>query len=936
MRASENEQTGGAGQNEVKARFERIGWGPVDNPYHDLGTDLYLAVRDERLHDRLLLVGAQVKTGPSWFDPPEKVDGEIVGWWFYEGDKRHFDDWAAHSIPHLIVLHDLSSSVSYWVHVTSDRVVDTGQGCKILVPIGQTVDVEHRDALLDVAASRQVRGSLEGTAWTGFSTVPPGRVWRFALIAPRLVAPHRNRGFSQPIGPAEAAALIVLGRLRDLSYFSEQHQSVKAGLDPATEDSDWRLVQALYLGLTEDEPQGLESWLVTPGNEPQRAVASVILAAMLVELERHEDATAVLDQIIDDDKQSPIDHGWASIQRARARAEIGLLDDARIDADTAIRDTLGAEDDVTASAIASSATWLLYSTAQRGDGSLAETLTKGDTAVSWWRSQTVSYALSEHFDRFFDSWVADTSTRFVMEDTLTNGIAAAVTSGGLLGDQGTWRSYSSLLGRHLVIDAHRHRDDKVLTDGLRLLRRSGDAKALKQAARRLLDVGPLLPLAKVAAEISPNSWTHTVGSANLKLWAVAGDLLDSAPADVAVGLCLEVILDAQHPLLVRTTPRFAVVSEMLSAAGGLLPASSRELHGQAASALLPLAESEDPDPLVASELRDVVRSIRWDRVPSADQIAWLEAASVTADLRLGPAITAALARHGNSSALQRVAEQVATGNVGALLAHNDIGILDPASAALTMESVVPRVRHIIDDARSGKWSMYEWSAPEVATALSLAFPDSACWSELLELLMEGAVASSDKAAVCQRLARPGAPVPEGVRDELRRGLGQVRTGEHDLLSGGSDGLDGLVDRMALSLGLLDEATTVGLLARGVTSAEEGIRRQTALMLTDASVGGSAGVGALVGLANDSSFSVRRATASATAHRVRLGDTSPLLLELLAHFLIDPGRTLPYIAASNLTGTDPTAPDLIQPMVAPLMVHPSALVRQAAENAHGGS
>lgn len=76
MRASPTESTGTTGQSEVRAAFSRIGWGPVDNPQHDLGTDLWVAVRDERGFDLGLMVGAQVKAGPSWFEEPFLEGGE--------------------------------------------------------------------------------------------------------------------------------------------------------------------------------------------------------------------------------------------------------------------------------------------------------------------------------------------------------------------------------------------------------------------------------------------------------------------------------------------------------------------------------------------------------------------------------------------------------------------------------------------------------------------------------------------------------------------------------------------------------------------------------------------------------------------------------------------------------------------------------------------
>ena len=48
MRASYQEQTGGAGVSQVKVKFQKIRWGPVENPSHDLGTDLFVQARDTR------------------------------------------------------------------------------------------------------------------------------------------------------------------------------------------------------------------------------------------------------------------------------------------------------------------------------------------------------------------------------------------------------------------------------------------------------------------------------------------------------------------------------------------------------------------------------------------------------------------------------------------------------------------------------------------------------------------------------------------------------------------------------------------------------------------------------------------------------------------------------------------------------------------------
>ena len=142
MRATPRQQIGAIGESAVVLAFERIGWGPMRNSEHDLGTDLFVSVRDERGEQLGLLVGVQVKAGVSAFREPERdADGDIVGWWFRDDDRSHIDDWLRHTVPHLIVLYDDDTRSSYWAHVSPEAVRPTGQGAKILVPATHTIDL---------------------------------------------------------------------------------------------------------------------------------------------------------------------------------------------------------------------------------------------------------------------------------------------------------------------------------------------------------------------------------------------------------------------------------------------------------------------------------------------------------------------------------------------------------------------------------------------------------------------------------------------------------------------------------------------------------------------------------------------------------------------------------------------------------------------------
>jgi hypothetical protein len=400
VRATEQEQTGGAGVSEVMGKFERIGWGPVRNEAHDLGTDLLVQARDSRRFDRGLIVGVQVKAGPTWFETEERdQDGAMVGWWYCESDAKHFDDWVTHGLPHLLILHDLEKDVPYWVHVTSDRVARTGKGCKILVPADQTVDREHLDDLLAVAARQKAAPIVEGSAFGASAGVtPPARRLRYALVAPRLVAPHPNLGFERPITPEEALALIAQGRLHDLLTFAERHAEVPdPEQDAPSGDWRWSFVRALWVWVTNDDITLLRVALDSAPDTFAQAASAVVLGCALLRQESHHEVIVVLDELIGRDQLGPVDQAWLLVQRARVRADIGEVAGARADAADAQRHLVADADDVTGSALAAAAAWQLFSTADLGEGKLDEVLTASDTAVSWWRSQTISWALMAEF-----------------------------------------------------------------------------------------------------------------------------------------------------------------------------------------------------------------------------------------------------------------------------------------------------------------------------------------------------------------------------------------------------------------------------------------------------------------------------------------------------------------------------------------------------------
>ncbi len=803
MRASRQEQTSGVGVSEVSANFERINWGPVPNAQHDLGTDLFVMARDARGFDLGLVVGVQVKAGPSYFKQPDHAeDGSLRGWWYYEPHADHFDAWVTHGLPHLLVLHNLETRTSYWVHVTAERVESTGQGAKILVPVDQTIDPEHLDALLAIAASHKPVIGLEGTAWAASaSNIALARRLRYALLVPRLVAPHRNTGFATAIGPEQAVALLAQGRVRDLTIFAEKHHAVPS-LEEAGSSGDWRwrFVAALGRLWIDDDRSAVAARIGDAPNPQSRAAACVVTACALMDAERHAEAVALLSGQPDD--AGPVDWAWIQGQVARARAELGDVATARQDAAAALRALVGDPDDVTASAIGAAAAQLLFQTAPWGQQPLDELITANDTAVSWWRTQTLSLALIAAADRNFRQWADDQTTTVDFEDIVNNRLAAATVNAHLTGEQGAWRSIGSLLARDTLIVQHAADDTSRQTAALDELRRSGDEKSLELAARRLWVVGPLGPLTEAARRVQAGSWTHTTARANLALWQEAGDVMDATAATAAARYCLGILTD-NSGFVARTTPPFHVAYYTLKALAGLLAAADDGFHRDLAAFLVSLPSVADP--LTTQGLALMVPGLRATALAPEDRGAWCQAAASQPDRRVAARMLGLLAGD-DEAARALLLARIAQGDDDALAALGDLRQLDTETAGRLAAQDAQELDGIVAQARGGMFAVARTRDPAARLAILGAYvPDIAPWHALLRYLGEARVPSEHKRRACLALATHADRLPDSVRSDLRELLPRL-TGTAPARGLFGSPLGGAAVILAAAVGTLDDQT----------------------------------------------------------------------------------------------------------------------------------
>jgi hypothetical protein len=924
-RASEQEQKGSTGASEVTGKFARIGWGFAEITRHDNGIDLFLMARDERLFDLGLTLGAQVKAGPSYFrEPHESSNGEPDGWWFRDDDGQHLSDLAEHGLPQLLVLYDLDTQIAYWVHVTPEAVQSTGKGAKILVPCSNTIDKEHRQALLDIAATTRPQPEWQGSAWGGAPLLAARDVLRHALLAPRLVAPHRNTGLGV-ITATQGIAMLMQARVADLNHIAHQHPSVPTIQEAKTSpDWTWRLFGALGHRLITGEVDVLQAASVDAPSTAERTAATVAAVAGLLEEDQSDQAVLLLRKALELDDAEPVDHAWLTVQYARSLAEIGELQQAR-DAAVSVQGLRRLHpEDLTAAAIEGIAAELLFRITDFGSEDLEQAIRGADTAVAWWRQQAGGRGLGAVLERSFQEWARDTTTRWAASDVANDQLLAAVLTANLAGDHGDWRYMSSLLGRDQLLRVSRDSAPAAARDGLTTLRLAGAEESVKLAAIRLVRDGPAHGARLAAADIELGSSTSTSARANLDLLRFAGSVLDEDTANAAVQWILDTLTDSAA-FIARTSPTFEVSSWLLDTLAAVLDSASFPCHATVADYVLGLPPIKDQ--AWATSLAGVVRQI--------DASAWTAEKAARARERARDDHEAlnypflGIAAVFYEDIRQGLIADILSGSADALHAFGDVRDLSPRVASELISSLGAGLRGIISGAHKGHYMGGGPDIGDTVTLLNLWYPDQAEWPPLLELLADPLVMGKEKIHSIQRLAQQADQIPvsqHGTLATIATELIRRPPSPHVRFMGEPQDVAGPAALLQAALGT-DPQTFAQLT---VTLASAGADRRAWAARLAGQRAKSEDVGLLAGLACDTEPEVRASAAAALTRVVANHPGNPLAEAAFHNALQDPGLIVPLVISRTLasvTRPSPTTDSAREHLAR----HPFQPVRRAARS-----
>ena len=913
--------TGNAGVYEVMGEFSRIGWGPASNSDSDSGTDIWVQPTDETLNLLRCQLGVQVKSGSSYFKRLGEKNGE-AGWWYDESSSDRFDDWAYHQVRHLIVLRDLDARVSYWEHVTPAAVVSTGQGRKIFVPAHQIIDEEHAAELRRIALSPPPVLSFEGTVLGPRpDTILPESELRYALIAPRLIASPLDFDPDKPIGAVEGVALLVQGRFREFSVIAGRHEEVPDPREPDDgADWAWRFVSAIWDWAFNDAVEPLRSVVETSPDPARTAASGVFATCALARAERHPESISLLTPLVEDDQMDPIDRAWVLVQRARASSEIGDLSQCNADA-VAARDLLeGLPDEITKSAVAAAAEWLMAISGGDESHDYRQVAVASDTHASWWQSQRAAWGLATAVDVGFRAWAQEMSvTLGGNPDHGEADLFGTELCADLAGVHSAWNHFASLGARlriqHAGESSEQH-DEFV--EGLDALRRSGDDKSLRLAFRRLLWDGPIDSVASAVARIQPHSWTRTAIATNFAALEISGELLSEDAAAETLDWMMNLVEDGLAEFIDSFQPTMNVSLGAYEAIAGVMPASSAASHSDVARFIA--TRPTDHPGLYEERIANLLDWLDAGSVDTADRAALRQRAFQTQSV-LSTRILGWLGANDDTEAFERLKSQASQGDLEALAELSDVQLLDPSEAEGLIAVLEGRTQRALSEMRDGRHSSGSVNAFDALTLLNLQFPDAARWHVVHDLLREPAALADQKRTICTRIASLTDRLPTAERERLIDNLDDIATATEGFWSrshmAGAD----------IVLAVAIDAITPNEAEAAVTRLALGSDQQRVNAAKLLGFGHCPAMQSMLAqMIRDPHPSVR-SQAARSIGKIAARTPNPLTETLTAHMTESDGRLLPFALLAGLAHDSPPLNHIGEAAAIQLQDHRSAHIRR---------
>lgn len=719
--------------------------------------DLLVFVRDHQHFDLGGFIKVQVKNRPSLTESPS-TDNDRVGWWVR--DFAYHDD----PFPRLLVLFDENSEEAYWVHVTKDKVLGTGQEQKIFVPEENVINNESVDSLVEVAFGKLPQpAELPG--------VPDADRLRYALIAPQLIVPHPHLPL-RTLSAAEAIALLSLAQMRMLKGTMEY--KITGALCSHHDDPSWRLYSALFKWIDKRQADAILSFSSANVEANIAAAAEVIKATVLFEEHLPQRACEVLkDALAVRDDYNPVDLAWLQVHLARNLIEIGEFDEAW---DLALEASLiGRREyqDPTARYVAGVAMEFVFQlndlTGRQEAENLFRTIMKySPDSSSWLRTQILAGGLTDFIEKNYPQW---RDAEIILGKEYDNTILRAHSTSlmtGFAADANAWRHAAAAFACYSLLSAA---STDELVYALNILRVAGAQDELELATSQFLHFGPAEPLARIMNELSLEDATKSSLPCDFALVGNCVALLDTRTVD---NHALWLLNELKNP---SKTYVFGISrwyeNEIIQVLAKIYGACSAEVMAKIQDYLITIPGIQDLE--LAASYAELIKSIieddlNWGKEWDNEKLQKLVTRGKIDNELLKGTIEQLRAVHDTN--YDRLFGKIRIGDLNALASWQDFDNLPDGIVQRAVLHLANLVDHIIATAASGTLPgsySRSYSHLSILVHLNISHPHCAHWRPCLRMF-NNHVSSIDLVPGIETMIDEYQKIPADVARDMREPL----------------------------------------------------------------------------------------------------------------------------------------------------------------------
>ena len=719
--------------------------------------DLLVFVRDHQYFDLGGFIKVQVGNWPSLMKNPSTDNGR-VGWWVR--DFTYHDD----PFPRLLVLFDENSEEAYWVHVTKDKVLGTGQEQKIFVPRENVIHNESVDSLVEVAF-----GKLPQPAEP--PGVPDADRLRYALIAPQLIVPHPHLPL-RTLSSAEAIALLSLAQMLMLKGTMEY--KITGALHSHHDDPSWRLYSALLKWIDKRQTDAILSFSSANVEANVAAAAEVIKATVLFEEHLPQRACEILkDALAVRDDYNPVDLAWLQVHLARNLIEIGEFDEAW---DLALEASLiGRREyqDPTARYVAGVAMEFVFQlndlTGRQEAENLFRTIMKySPDSSSWLRTQILAGGLTDFIEKNYPQW---RDAEIILGKEYDNTILRAHSTSlitGFAADANAWRHAAAAFACYSLLSAA---STDELVYALNILRVAGAQDELELATSQFLHFGPAEPLAQIMNELSLKDATKSSLPCDFALVGNCVALLDTRTVD---NHALWLLKELKNP---SKTYVFGISrwyeNEIIQVLAKIYGACSSEVMAKIQDYLITIPGIQDLE--LAASYAELIKSIivddlNWGKEWDNEKLQKLAARGKIDNELLKGTIEQLRAVHDTN--YDRLFGKIRIGDLNALASWQDFDNLPDGIVQRAVLHLANLVDHIIATAASGTLPgsySRSYSHLSILVHLNISHPHCANWRPCLRMF-NNHVSAIDLVPGIETMIDEYQKIPADVARDMREPL----------------------------------------------------------------------------------------------------------------------------------------------------------------------